>query len=393
MPTPEQHALLSASSSHRWLNCPPSARLAEQFPESTSPYAEAGRLAHEIAELKARKHFLEPMSTRTFNDRMKKLKEDPAYEKAMDANTDTYLECLKMIAMSFDHAPHVALETRLDFSQYAPEGFGTADAILIGEGRLVVVDYKNGAGVPVEAENNTQMMCYGLGALLLYAPIFGASIEMVELYIVQPNAGGIKNWKISVKDLQLWGTEFLAPTAQQAFAGEGDCCAGDWCRFCPAKAQCSARAAQMLGLEPIATPGGSGETVSPSIMTDTQIGEALARGRALVAWVTDLEEYALAASLKGQQIAGFKVVEGRGSREWADTDKAFATLQQRGINEAVLYERKPVSVAGLEKILGKKPFAEAAEDLVVKKPGKPALVPESDPRKPYNAAAIAFGVV
>ena len=149
----------------------------------------------------------------------------------------------------------------------------------------------------------------------------------------------------------------------------------------------------MLSLEPIATPGGSGETVSPSIMTDTQIGEALARGRALVAWVTDLEEYALAASLKGQQIAGFKVVEGRGSREWADTDKAFATLQQRGINEAVLYERKPVSVAGLEKILGKKPFAEAAEDLVVKKPGKPALVPESDPRKPYNAAAIAFGVV
>jgi len=375
------------------LNCPPSARLAEQFPENTSPYAEAGRLAHEIAELKARKHFLEPMSTRTFNARMKKLKEDPAYEKAMDTNTDTYLECLKTIAMSFDHAPHVALETRLDFSQYVPEGFGTADAILIGEGRLVVVDYKNGAGVPVDAENNTQMMCYGLGALLLYMPIFGSSIETVELYIVQPNAGGIKNWKISVTDLQLWGTEYLAPTARQAFAGEGDCCAGDWCRFCPAKAQCSARAAQMLGLEPIASPDGSGETVSPSIMTDIQIGEALARGRALVAWVKDLEEYALAASLKGQQIAGFKVVEGRGSREWADTDTAFTTLQQRGISEAMLYERKPVSVAGLEKALGKKPFAEAAEDLVVKKPGKPALVPESDPRKPYNAAAIAFGVV
>lgn len=149
----------------------------------------------------------------------------------------------------------------------------------------------------------------------------------------------------------------------------------------------------MLGLEPIASPDGSGETVSPSIMTDTQIGEALARGRALVAWVKDLEEYALAASLKGQQIAGFKVVEGRGSREWTDTDAAFTALQQRGISEAMLYERKPVSVAGLEKALGKKTFAETAEDLVVKKPGKPALVPESDPRKPYNAAAIAFGVV
>lgn len=393
MPTPEKHALLSASSSHRWLNCPPSARLAEQFPSSTSAYAEAGRLAHEIAELKARKHFLEPMSTRAFNTRMKKLKENPNYEKAMDSNTDTYLECLKMIAMSFDRAPHVALETRLDFSQYVPEGFGTADCIIIGEGKLVVVDYKNGAGVPVEAENNSQMMCYGLGALLLYAPIFGDSIQEVQLYIVQPNAGGVKNWSISAHDLQLWGTEFLAPTAQQAYEGKGDYCAGDWCRFCPAKAQCSARAAQMLGLEPLAKQTATATPVAPELMSDEAVGDALARGRALVAWVKDLEEYALSASLQGKKIAGFKVVEGRGSREWANTDAAFTALQQRGISEAVLYERKPVTVAGLEKILGKKPFAEAAEDLVVKKPGKPALVPDNDPRKPYNAAAIAFGVV
>lgn len=393
MPTPEKHALLSASSSHRWLNCPPSARLAEQFPSSTSSYAEAGRLAHEIAELKARKHFLEPMSTRTFNARMKKLKENPNYDKAMDANTDTYLECLKVIAMSFDRAPHVALETQLDFSKYVPEGLGTADCIIIGEGKLVVVDYKNGAGVPVVAENNTQMMCYGLGALLLYAPIFGDSIQEVQLYIVQPNAGGVKNWSISAHDLQLWGTEYLAPTAQQAYEGKGDYCAGDWCRFCPAKAQCSARAAQMLGLEPLAKQTTTATPIAPELMSDEAVGDALVRGRALVAWVKDLEEYALAASMKGKKISGFKVVEGRGSREWADTDAAFATLQQRGINEAVLYERKPVTVAGLEKILGKKPFAEAAEDLVVKKPGKPALVPDSDPRKPYNAAAVAFGVV
>lgn len=386
MPAPEQHALLSASSSHRWLNCPPSARLAEQFPESTSQYAEAGRLAHEIAELKARKHFLEPMSIRTFNARLKKLKEDPYYDAGMDASTDQYLEFLKELAMSRDHAPHVALETRLEFSQFAPEGSGTSDCVMIGDGVLDIVDYKNGVGVPVEAENNSQMMCYGLGALQTYASIFGDSIHTVRLHIVQPNSGGIKSWSLSTEELKKWGAEYLAPIAQQAFAGEGAFSAGDWCRFCPARAQCSARAAQMLQLEPI-----KGKSVA-ELLSDDEIGDALARGRALAAWVKDLEEYALAASLKGQKIAGFKVVEGRGSREWADADAAFATLQERGIDEAMLYERKPVSVAGLEKILGKKPFAEAAEDLVVKKPGKPALVPDSDPRRPYNAAAIAFGV-
>ncbi len=390
MPTPEQHAVLSASSSHRWIHCPPSARLAEQFPETSSSYAEAGRLAHSIAELKARKYFLEPMNARTYNARMKKLQEDPNYDKGMEEATDSYLAYLKELAMAFRQPPFVALETRVDFSQYVPEGFGTADCIMIGAGRICIIDYKNGAGVPVEAENNSQMKLYALGALHVYAPIFGDSIKTAQLSIVQPNAGGIKTWDTNVEDLRFWG-ELIEPIADDAWKGEGDFTAGDWCRFCPAKAQCSARAAQMLGLEPIASPNGSGETISPSVMTDAQIGAALARGRAMVAWVKDLEEYALAASLQGRQITGFKVVEGRGSREWADTDEALAILQQRGIDEAILYERKPVSVAGLEKILGKKPFATAAEDLVVKKPGKPALVPDSDKRPPYNPALAAFG--
>ncbi len=401
MPTPEQHAVLSASSSHRWIHCPPSARLAEQFPETTSPYAEAGRLAHSVAELKARKYFLEPISARAYNAQMKKLQADPNYEKGMEEATDSYLSYLKELSMTFAQPPFVALETRVDFSWYVPEGFGTADCIMIGGGRICIVDYKNGAGVPVEADHNSQMMLYALGALQVYAPIFGDSIKNVLLAIVQPNAGGIKTWDTTVEDLRLWGAR-IKPIANTAWAGAGDFSAGDWCRFCPARAQCSARARQMLELEPLkgALPEGKlspelktlhaiSENVPP-LLTDVEIGDVLTRAQELAAWVEDLKDYALSAALAGREIAGFKVVEGRGSRDWTDIDAAFAALQERGVAEALLYERKPASVAGLEKSLGKKLFSETAADLVVKKPGKPTLVPQSDKRLPYSPAAVAF---
>lgn len=407
MPTPEQHALLSASSSARWLNCPPSVRLSESFPQATSQYAEAGRVAHSIAELKARKYFVEPMSARTYNSRLKKLRGDPNYDKGMDDATDAYLEHLKALTMSYGAVqPFVALETRVDFGEYVPEGFGTADCIIIGADRMCVVDYKNGSGVPVEAEANTQMMLYALGALKVYGPIYGDTIQRISLNIVQPNAGGVKEWGLSRADLEEWGQSVVKPLAAQAWGGGGEYLPGDWCRFCPARAQCTARAKKMLELEPMkgAVPAGKlseGETLSREyadgcgaelapLLTDAQVGDILARGRELAAWIKDLEAYALTAALEGREISGFKVVEGRGSREWADLDSAFAALAQRGVREAMLWERKPVTVAGLEKAMGKKVFGETAEDLVVKKPGKPALVPENDPREPYNAAKAAF---
>lgn len=384
---PDVHAILSASSSHRWLNCPPSARLAAQFPESTSSYAEAGRIAHAIAELKARKYFLEPMSTRTYNARMKKLKADPHYAPDMDAATDMYLEHLQEIGMSFELPPFVALETRVDYSHLAPEGFGTADCIIIGDGKLYVVDYKNGSGVPVEAEGNSQMMLYALGALKVYRLIFGDSIQEIHMSIVQPHAGGVKAWSLLREELEAWGETVAKPAALLAYKGEGEFRPGDWCdkNYCPARATCTARARKLLELEPM-----MGQ--EPPLLTDDQIGGILTRALNLQKWVEGLKEYAEKTILAGGHIAGFKMVEGRGSRDWNDLDAAFETLQQRGVAEAMLYERKPVSVAGLEKVLGKKAFAETAEGLWQKKPGKPALVPESDKRPAYNAAAIAFGV-
>lgn len=396
MPAPEQHALLSASSSERWIQCPPSVRLGEGQPDRTSIYAEAGRVAHAIAELKASKYFVESMSTRTYNSRLKKLKADPNYDSSMDANTDAYLEYLQGLAMALGGTPPmVALEIRVDYGDIAPGGFGTSDCIMVTRDTLCVVDYKNGAGVPVEAEANSQLMLYALGALKLFKPIYGDSIKDVLLAIVQPNAGGVKEWRTTADVLKLWGEIVARPAAELAWEGKGEFDPGNWCRFCPVKAQCSARAAQMLALgqtyqcAPHAGAPSALQYEGP-LLTDDDVGRALSAATRLAAWVKDLEDYALKTLLAGGAIAGYKVVEGRSSRDWTDQDSAFDKLTQRGVAEALLWERKPVSVAGLEKALGKKAFAEAAEGLVSKKPGKPTLAPESDKRPPYNPAGAAF---
>ena len=393
---PDMHALLGASSAHRWLHCPPSARLCEPFPDTQSEYAAAGTLAHSIAELKARNYFIEHMPTRTFNARLKKLKESPHYDKGMDAATDMYLEHLKSLALSFSSPPFVTLENRVDYSHIVPEGFGTADCIMVGEGRICVVDYKNGSGVSVEADNNPQMMLYGLGALHTYSAVYGDSIRNVHLSIVQPNAGGVKEWGTTVADLEDWGTQYVRPLANLAWEGKGDFASGDWCRFCRAKAQCTARAKKMLELYPLkgAEPEVAPKTEGARLLTDAEIGDILTRALDLQDWVKSLQDYALSAALDGREIKGWKAVEGRGSRDWAGgTDQAFKLLAERGIEEALLWERKPVTVAGLEKALGKKTFEEAAGDLICRTAGKPTLKPESDKRPPYNPAAAAFEAV
>lgn len=396
MPTPTAHALLNASGFSRWGHCPPSARLCEGLPDRTSEYAEAGRVAHAIAELKARKYFLEPMSIRTYHAQLKKLKSDPHYDKEMDSATDEYLEYLKALAMSLGKAaPSVALEIHVDYGHIAPEGFGTSDCVMVTPDTLCIVDYKNGAGVPVEAEQNGQLMLYALGALKLYGPIYGDTLQKIHLAIVQPHAGGIKEWDLSVDELNHWGEHVAKPAAELAWEGKGDYAPGEWCRFCKVKARCTARAAKMLALEdeyqmglPAGMPGAAERNTH--LLSDAEVGACLEGASYLEAWVKDLKDYAFTTILNGGEIYGYKVVEGRGSRDWADLDTAFEVLAQRGVDEALLWERKPVTPPALEKALGKRIFTQTAGDLVSKKPGKPALVPASDKRPPYNPAAAAF---
>ena len=393
---PIKHALLGASSAHRWLSCPPSARLTENMPDTTSEYAAAGTLAHAIAELKARNYFIETLPKRTYNARLKKLQAAPEYDRGMDSATDEYLEHLKTRAMSYPTAPTVCLEMMVDYSDVVPEGRGTLDCGMIGGDCIDIIDYKNGSGVTVEAEENPQAMLYAWGLILAFAPIYGDSIRRGHISIVQPNAGGVREWETTVDHIHEWLDNYVRERAKLAWEGKGDYNPGDWCRFCKAKARCSARAAKMLELEPMVGTAPMGnpktyEATARALLDDNEVGNVLTRARNIAAWVKDLEAYALTAALEGRRIAGWKAVEGRGTRDWiGGTNTAFPQLQANGIDETLLYERKPVTVAGLEKALGKKTFAEAAAGLWTKSPGKPTLVPESDSRPEYNAAEIAF---
>ena len=400
---PDKHAILSPSAAHRWLHCTPAPRVEAEFPETTSEYAEEGRLAHSVCELAAKKKFT-VMNNRTYNSRLKKLKADPKWDDEMLSTAATYVEHLTEHAMRFEHAPYVALEVQVDITDYAPEAFGTCDCVMIGGDELIITDYKHGKGVPVSAQDNPQMLLYALGALKLYRPIYGDMIRRVSTYIDQPRLGSYDGASMTVEELLAWG-ESIKPKAAAAFMGTGEFAPGEWCRFCRAKAKCRARANQNTALEDFKDCIPLGRSIpmqaeydatgfKPSnCLTDEEIGTLLVRAEGLVAWYNDLKEYTLAACLNGKTIPGWKAVEGRSTRAWTDQDAALEALMAGGVEEAIIYDRVPKTLAQLEKVIGKQRFGELVGGMITKSPGKPALPAESDKRPAYNGAAADFSEV
>lgn len=404
---PEKHALLSASSASRWLKCTAAPRFEEGLPENTSEYAEEGRLAHAIGELKVLKKCT-PMSTRTYNTRLNKLKKNPLYDPEMDKTMDLYLEHITEQVMDYDSAPTVAVEVRVDFSDYVPEGFGTCDCCIIGGDLLSITDYKHGKGVPVSAVGNPQMKLYALGALRRYAAVFGDTIKRVRMTIDQPRLDSYTTDEITVEELRAWG-ESIKPIAQRAFSGLGEFVPGDHCRFCRGKAQCRARANVNTALEDFkdCVPAGAWEEKAeahvaaggvvngtpPPLLTDAEIGDLLERGAHLVQWYKDLEEYATEALKNGKEIPGWKLVAGRSNRTFTDQDAAIQAVIAAGYDEALVYDRKPKTLSELEKLMGKKEFAEKIGSFVTKPLGKPTLAPASDKREAYAPAAADFAGV
>ena len=273
--------------------CTKAPRLEERFPESTSRAAEEGTLAHAIAEVKARAYFFDTPGDTDWRYELRTLRESPLYESEMDRATGEYLDYLKSVTINLDSVYTVMLETQVRYEQYAPGGFGRADCLIWAPPTLYVVDYKNGAGVPVAPVENPQMMLYALGALDTYSAIYGKSIQEIALTIVQPNAGGVKEWSIARTELERWGDTVVKPAAALAYAGEGQFAPSeDRCRFCRAKERCSARRDHYLGLEAYSENG-------PGLLTDKEIGDALTRAKGIKAWVSDLESYALKKILSG----------------------------------------------------------------------------------------------
>lgn len=412
---PTKHAKCSASASHRWINCTAAPTYEAQFPQGeTSVYAREGTLAHQFAELMAQYNF-SLITKRTRNARIKKLQSEELYDDEMLKTSEFYADYLYHKAMEFPSKPHLATEVRVDFSEYVPEGFGTCDCIMIGGDTLHITDYKHGKGVPVSAENNSQMRLYALGALNQYAMIYGEAIKKVSMAIVQPRiTEEVSEDVLTVEELRAWG-EWLKPIAQEAQRGPGTFKPGDWCRFCNGRAVCAARAQYYMELEAYedAVPEGGltpeqlfemdkaailGEK-RQATLTDEEVGDLLVRGKELAKWLSDLQEYAQKAILDGKTIPGWKLVEGRSDRKFTDIDAVIERFKAAGYEEAMLYDRKPKTLTALEKLMGKKDFAEKIgspgqkDSLIEKPPGKPTLVEASDKREAYNPmAADAAGL-
>lgn len=369
---PTQHALLSASGAHRWLHCTGSPLLEKDFPDSTSVYAQEGTLAHELCELKLMAYTGE-ITKRKLTSMKTRLMKSELWQPEMDSTSEAYLDYIKDITMSYTVKPVILTEKKVDFSQYVPEGFGTADCLVLAGDTLHVVDYKHGKGVVVDADHNPQMMLYALGAMSELSLLY--RFKFVHMTIVQPRVSNISEFTMTADELIEWGETIVKPKAEAAMSGKGEFDAGDWCRFCRAKQQCKTRYESNDSLYPELS-----ERHDPRLITLEELGEYLKRGKDMAAWLEDMKEYALSESLAGAEVPGWKAVEGRGSRAFTDTDEAVDTLIKNGIDESVLYERRVLTLAQMEKAVGKKAFGELVGDLVVKNPGKPTLVEESDKR-------------
>ncbi len=373
------HALLSASGAHRWLYCTPSALLEQDFPDTTSEAAKEGTLAHELAELKVRNYFYTTdFGKRKLTNATNKLKKDKLWQDEMVGYTDEYLDYIKSIALSLKITPYVAIEKKVDFSTYAPNGFGTADCILISGKTMYVIDFKYGKSPNgrVSAEGNPQLALYALGAYETYKILY--PIDTISLSIVQPRLpDGISEWSCSLTELLAFG-DFVKERAALAIKGEGNFAPSDAvCKFCRIKGRCRARGEENVKLAFSEALG-----KKPPLITNEEMGQYLTQGADVAKWLSDLQDCALKECLAGQYVAGWKAVEGRGSREWTDMDTAFDVLVRGGITaDTMLWERKPLTLAQVEKLVGKKDFADAVGEYVVKKPGKPALVKESDKRE------------
>lgn len=368
---PDSHALLSASSAHRWLNCPPSAKAVEGTADAPSDAALQGTAAHALAEhklLRALKRRSKRPTSEWIDDEMDALTSD---------YVDFVLERLAEVRQTCPDA-QVFVEQRLDYSHVAPGGFGTGDCVIVAEPTLHVIDLKYGMGVQVSAVDNPQLKLYGLGALAAFGALY--DITEVQLSIFQPRRANIETWTISTADLITWGQETVAPIAAIAAAGGGEYKAGAWCQFCRIAPTCRARADANLALA-------RHEFAPPAELTLDEVAGVLTRIPELKAWASNVEAWALAQAQAGTQVPGFKVVAGRSVRKYSDEAAVAEAAKQAGYTD--IWDKKLIGITAMEKLMGRSTFKDVLGDLVVKPEGRPTLVPESDKRPALQRVSAA----
>lgn len=373
-----KHAYLSASASHRWLACPPSAKLCANILDQASEYAQQGTDCHELCAYLVEKALgrdvIDPTENLTYYD--------AEMQNCAEEYRNYILEQIEA-AKEFCKDPQVMIEQRLDFSRWVENGFGTGDCVIVADEILQIIDYKHSLGILVSAGDdkhggNSQMMCYALGALEVFGDIY--DINQIKMTIFQPRRDNISTYTISKEDLLKWADEVLAPTAQLAYVGKGEFNAGDHCTFCKVKATCRKRAEYNLELAKY-------DFEMPATLDDTEIAAILEKIDEMISWGNDIKDYALQQAQSGVHFEGWKIVEGRSNRKYTDENAVADTVKDAGFDP---YEKKLLGITAMSTLLGKKKFEELLGGLIYKPPSKPALVPESDKRPAMNTAKDDF---
>lgn len=376
------HALLSPSSASRWLACTPSARVEATFPDRAGSAAEEGTLAHAVGEVILR-HKIGEITKQKYGVELKKLQKHELYTEDIYTHSENYaLFVLERFAEAQSRTKDalIILERRLDMTEWIPEGFGTGDCVIIADGVMEIVDLKYGKGVLVSATENKQMMAYALGALHGFDFLY--DIHTVRMTIFQPRLDNYSSYEVPVDALMAWAETYLKPRAALAFEGKGEFSPGAHCQFCKAKAQCRALADYNLELA-------RHDFAKPELLEDIEISDILSKAAFFKSWINSVEEFALTEALAGKKWPGFKLVEGRSNRTYGDTEKVASILTENGYTEDKIYTKNLLGITAMEKLLSKVTFAELLNPFIIKPPGKPTLVSESDKRPEWNSAEAA----
>lgn len=378
------HALLSASGASRWMNCTPSARLEEKIGgDSTSVFAAEGTLAHEFGDVILTRH-LKRIPPKKFNARLEGLRANDLYADDMEDYVAVYTDYVIQEYRAANRKTKDALlliEEKVDLTDFIENGFGTNDAMIIADGVLEVIDLKYGKGVRVDAEFNTQLMLYALGALNLYELSY--DIHTVKMTIVQPRLNNISSWETPADDLLEWGETEVKEKAELAYKGEGLQKAGAWCKWCKIKPQCATLASQNMKIA-------RHEFKDPHLLTNDNLADIYAQAKQITDWLKAVSEHMLKEALSGVKYAGFKVVEGRATRKWKDEESVKEALEANDYSPEDYMISKLAGITAVEKLIGKKEFPIILDGLVIKPQGAPTLVDESDKRPEFSSAKNDF---